>query len=69
MAGWDANSSKYVKKQAHSTRKTCRMNVNSEEIINCCKQGLQSVSEGYGSIEYMKHLQLTIVRPESSNLL
>ena len=29
----------------------------------------ERVSEGFGSIEYMKHLQLTIVRPESSNLL
>ena len=34
MARWDVNSSKYVKKQAHSARKTCRMNVKSEEIIN-----------------------------------
>lgn len=32
-------------------------------------KSLQSVSEGFGSIEYMKHLQLTIVRPELSNLL
>ena len=34
MARKDANSSKYVKKQTHSARKTCRMNVKSEEIIN-----------------------------------
>lgn len=32
-------------------------------------KSLQSVSEGYSSIDYMKHLQLTIVRPKSSNLL
>ena len=31
------------------------MNVKSWEIINFCKQNLQSVSEGFGSIEYMKH--------------
>jgi hypothetical protein len=34
VARRDVNSSIYVKKQAHSARKTCRMNVNSEEIIN-----------------------------------
>ena len=47
MARWDASSSIYVKKQTHSARKTCRMNVNSEEITNfankvcrMCFQGL-----------------------------
>ena len=45
------------------------MSEKSEEIINFENQSLQSVSEGYSSIEYMKHLQLTIVRPKSSNLL
>lgn len=44
------------------------MSVKSEEIINFANS-LQSVSEGYSSLDYMKHLQLTIVSPKSSNLL
>ena len=51
------------------TNTFCKKNEQNERKVRrnhqLCKQGLQS----YSSIDYMKHLQLTIVRPKSSNLL